>query len=121
VREQTILAVEKAAAPGGHREANRAFHPALAWTLRNHANGQIVKRLWAEMTSPPFTSMGAMSGLFGTGGAHDVHHDRRIIDAHTCRGGAAAKAAMQALLFEVRRTLPCDPAVAEPTLHTDPQ
>jgi DNA-binding FadR family transcriptional regulator len=119
VIERTIVQMEKADAADGHRDADRAFHVALVETLRNEPMRQIVEQLWAEMTSPLFIRMGAMSGLFGTGDDHALQHHRRIFDALTRRDGPAAKAAMQAHLFEVRKILLHDPAIAELTLHTD--
>ena len=121
VIERTIVQMEQAAAADGHRDADRAFHVALADTLRNGPVRQMVEQLWAEMTSPLFTRMGAMAGLFGTGDDHALQHHRRIFEALTSRDGAAAKVAMQAHLFEVRKILLKDPAVAEMTLNAAPQ
>jgi DNA-binding FadR family transcriptional regulator len=117
--ERTIGQMERADAADGHRDADRAFPVALVETLRNEPMRQLVEQFWAEMTSPLFIRPGAISGLFGIGDDHALQHHRRIFDAPTRRFGPAAKAAIQAYLFEVRKILLHDPAIAELTLQTD--
>lgn len=121
VIERTILQMEKADAVDGRRDADRAFDVALVETLRNEPMRQIVEQLWAEMTSPLFISMGVMSSLFGTGDDHALQHHRGIFDALTRRDRPAAKAAMQAHLFEVRQILFHNPAITELMLRTESQ
>lgn len=103
--EATVEAMAAAAGRTNHRDADRAFHLALAEATRIEPLVRIVEDLWSQMYSPLFERMGALSGLFGDPEDAALDHHRAILDALTARDAEAARRCMQRHLADVRRTL----------------
>jgi DNA-binding FadR family transcriptional regulator len=103
--EATVEAMAEARGRDTHRDADRAFHVALAEATRIAPLVQIVDDLWSQMFSPIFERMGSLTGLFGDPQDVALGHHRAILDALAARDSALCRRRMQAHLIDVRRTL----------------
>lgn len=103
--ETSIEAMAVAHGRGTHREADHAFHIALAKATRIEPLVGIIDRLWSQMFSPMFERMGALTGLFGEREDTALEHHRLILDALVARDPELSRRRMQAHLVEVRRVL----------------
>lgn len=103
--ESSIEAMAKAHGRDTHREADRAFHIALAEATRIDPLVSIVDNLWSQMFSPIFERMGVLTGLFGDPDDTALKHHRLILDALAARDADLCRARMQAHLIDVRRVL----------------
>lgn len=103
--EASIEAMAKAHGRDTHREADRAFHIALAEATRIDPLVSIVDNLWSQMFSPIFERMGVLTGLFGDPDDTALKHHRLILDALAARDAELCRARMQAHLIDVRRVL----------------
>lgn len=103
--ENSIELMAASTGRGTHREADHAFHIALAKATRIEPLVDIVDRLWSQMFSPMFERMGALTGLFGEPENTALEHHRLIRDALVARDADLSKRRMQAHLVEVRRIL----------------
>ncbi|WP_308918372.1 FadR/GntR family transcriptional regulator [Jannaschia sp. LMIT008] len=103
--EATVDAMARADHRATHRDADRAFHLALAQATRIGPLVRIVDDLWSQMFSPLFERMGALTGLFGDPQDNALVHHRAILDALARRDGALARERMQSHLVDVRRVL----------------
>ncbi|WP_187428611.1 Putative L-lactate dehydrogenase operon regulatory protein [Roseobacter fucihabitans] len=103
--EISIEAMAAAHGRGTHREADHAFHIALAKATRIEPLVGIIDRLWSQMFSPMFERMGALTGLFGEPQDTALEHHRLILDALVARDADLSRQRMKAHLVEVRRVL----------------
>lgn len=103
--EASIEAMVAARGRDTHRDADRAFHVALARATRIEPLVRIVDDLWSQMFSPLFDRMGALTGLFGDPDDTAITHHRAILDALVARDADLSRRRMQAHLIDVRRIL----------------
>lgn len=103
--DATIGAMAGASGRDTHRDADRAFHVALAKVTRIAPLARIVDGLWSQMFSPLFERMGALTGLFGDPEDRALTHHRAILDALAARDPDLSRRRMQAHLVDVRRIL----------------
>jgi DNA-binding FadR family transcriptional regulator len=105
VIEASIEAMAAAHGRDTHRDADRAFHIALAEATRIEPLVRVVDSLWSQMFSPIFERMGALTGLFGDSQDTALEHHRLILDALAARDADLCRKRMQAHLIDVRRVL----------------
>ncbi len=109
--EASIEAMAAAQGRATHRDADRAFHVALAEATRIEPLVRIVDDLWSQMFSPLFDRMGALTGLFGDPDDTALGHHRAILDALVARDADLSRKRMQAHLVDVRRILLRSPII----------
>lgn len=107
---ETVRLIAAAHDTPSHRAADHLFHTRIGLASHNGVLAAIVDECWAEMYSPMFERMGAITGLIVarcspqqrdlTVGEHDAVY--RAIAAHDA---AAARAAMDAHLLGVEAIL----------------
>ena len=107
---ETVAMIAAAQDTPSHRAADHQFHIRIALASHNSVLTAIVDECWAEMYSPMFERMGAVTGLIATRcspqqrdttvAEHEAVH--RAIAAHD---GDAARAAMDAHLAGVEAIL----------------
>lgn len=103
--DRTVDAMAAAADTATHREADRAFHAAIAACAGNAVVCGIVEDLWSAMFSPMFERMGRLSGLIPNEHASTLAEHATIAAAIRAGDGPAARAAMAAHLGHVERIL----------------
>ncbi|MDB2408025.1 FCD domain-containing protein, partial [Jannaschia sp.] len=103
--EATVDAMADAEGRDNHRDADRAFHMALAEATRIDPLVRIVDDLWTQMFSPLFERMGVLTGLFGDPDDAALAHHRSILDALASRDAELSRKRMHLHLVDVRRTL----------------
>ena len=117
---ETIAMIAAAQDTPAHRSADHLFHVRIGIASHNGILAAIVDECWAEMYSPMFERMGAVSGLIATRCSPQqrdqtvAEHDAvyRAIAAHDAK---TARAAMDSHLAGVERVLAeGDAAGAEP-------
>ena len=103
--EVSIAAMRAAQTEQANRDADRAFHAAIAAATRNGVLKELVDELWREMFSPLFERMGHLTQLVPQTHPSTLGDHERIFQAVALGDGDEAGRAMQAHLHNVRTTL----------------
>jgi DNA-binding FadR family transcriptional regulator len=107
---ETIAMIAAAHDTPAHRSADHLFHVRIGIASHNGILTAIVDECWAEMYSPMFERMGAVSGLIATRCSpqqrdQTVAEHEAVFRAVAAHDAAAARAAMDSHLAGVERVL----------------
>ena len=103
--DASITAMRRAADTAAHRQADRAFHAAIATATRNGVLISLVEGLWGDMFSPLFERLGHLTGLFPDTQQSTIDDHEAIVAAIRAGDAEAASGAMGAHLAHVRDKL----------------
>jgi DNA-binding FadR family transcriptional regulator len=107
---ETVAMITAATDTAAHRAADHQFHVRIALASHNNILTTIVDECWAEMYSPMFERMGAITGLIITRCSPQqkdttVAEHEQVYRAIAQRDPSAARAAMDAHLIGVEAIL----------------